>query len=226
MLRVPFLFFLLIAFHFSSVQAAEIKIPVQARFFAGMTNTDPKNVNETLEAQGLKKFQGITQVGFEVTAPVLNYLNLGARYTKRLADVEESSGSNGYSAKIDQDAIMLLARVPFVKTDIIRLDVFGGVGGTNTTMKVKTGSQDGEFTKRASGDWLASPYTAVGASAAIGYKQFFFYVEGGLETNKVDSFKTSGTTSSTINTLDLSGGYFMIGLMFDGIPGTAGKIGK
>ncbi len=223
MQRRSFLTVLLIILNFNSVQAAEIKIPVQARFFAGMTNADPKNVNETLEAQGLKKFQGITQLGFEATYPILNYLNVGVRYTKRLADVDETSGTNGYTAKIDQDSVLLVARVPFVKTDIVRLDAFAGFGGSNTTLKVKTATQDGDFTKRASGDWLATPYTAVGGSVAIGYKQFYFYVEGGMETNKVDGFKTSGITSSNINTLDLSGGYFTVGLMFDGLSGTVGK---
>ncbi|MNL54974.1 hypothetical protein D3C87_1783510 [compost metagenome] len=118
---------------------------------------------------------------------------------------------------------MFLARVPFYKTDIIKLDAFAGVGGSNTTMTVKTGSMDGEYTRKESGDWVATPIAAAGMSFAIGYKQFYFVVEGGIESNKVDSLKRSGTTSASIDTLDLSGSYFSVGLLFDGVPGTVGK---
>ncbi|HWU44913.1 MAG TPA: hypothetical protein VN132_15780 [Bdellovibrio sp.] len=222
MLRFQIFLVVLILQFANFAQAKEI--PVQARFFVGITSTDPKNVNDAIVADGLKKFDNVTQVGFEATYPIVQYLNVGVRYTKRLAESDPSSGgTTGYNAKIDQDAVLLLARGTFLKTDIVRLDAFAGFGGTNTSLKIKTATQDGELTRRASGDWFANPYTAFGGSLSIGYKQFYLVFEGGLESNKVDGFKTTGHVNSSINTLDLSGGYFTVGLMFDGLSGTIGK---
>lgn len=38
--------------------------------------------------------------------------------------------------------------------------------------------------------------------------------------NKVDQYETSGTVTGNIKETDLSGSYFTIGLMLDGIPGS------
>ncbi|MDG0817572.1 hypothetical protein [Bdellovibrio svalbardensis] len=209
-------------FAISSNIAYAKEIPVQGRLFAGSTSIDPKNVNETIEAQGLQKIDTAMQLGIEITYPLLKYLDVGLRYTKRNAEKDEqpSNASTDYSAKIEQDAMLLVARVPIVKSDFVRLDVFGGVGGSNTTFTLKSASQNGELTRKEAEGWFATPYTAVGASVAFGYKQFYVVFEGGVETNKVDGFKRSGTVSSSLDTVDLSGSYFTVGLMFDGVPGS------
>ena len=36
---------------------------------------------------------------------------------------------------------------------------------------------------------------------------------------KIDDFQKSGTVAGNINSVDLSGTYFMISLMFNGVPG-------
>lgn len=209
--------------HSSVVFAKDL--PVQVRLFAGMVAATPSNANETLEAQGLKKLENTSQLGLEITYPLFKYLDVGARYTKTLADSEENpaNASTDYNSKVDQDSVLLIARVPFLKSDIFRLDAFAGVGGSNTTFKIKTAAQSGELTSRASDGWFDSPYAAAGVSAAIGYKQFYLVFEGGYEMNKVSSFKRSGTISNGLDTLDLSGSYFTVGLMFDGVPGSVGK---
>ncbi|HEX7673747.1 MAG TPA: hypothetical protein VF412_06225 [Bdellovibrio sp.] len=204
---------------------AETTIPVQARLFIGTTNASPSNVNDTLSSQSLQKINGVTQAGLEITYPLLSHLDVGVRYTKRFATNEESPSnpSTDYYSKLDQDSVLLVARVPVIKNDFFRLDGFAGFGGSNTTLTIKTATQDGELTRKATDGWLATPYTAAGASMAFGFKHFFLVFEGGVESNKVDGFKQSGTVPSGISTLDLSGGYFTIGLMFDGVPGTIGK---
>lgn len=222
MLRYCYAIVALLLFGIHSNTAFAKDFPVQARFFTGITSVDPKNVNETIEAQGLKKIDGVTQLGFEATYPLMNYLNVGIRYTKRLVDKDEEPAdpSVEYNAKMEQDSVLLVARVPIMKSDIVRVDGFAGVGGTNTTLGLKTISQDGELTRRESGDWFASPYAAVGGSVAIGYKKVFLVIEGGYETNKVDGFKRSGTVSSNVDTLDLSGSYVTVGLLIDGLTGS------
>ena len=203
--------------------ASAKEFPAQARLFVGVTSVNPTNVNETTETQGLQKIDKSTQLGVEITYPVTSYLNLGIRYSKRIISLDEnpSNEATDYYVKADQDALLLLARTTFAKSDTFRADVFAGVGGTNSTLKIKTASQDGELTSSAGEGWANSPYAAAGISAAVGYKQFFLVFEGGYEYNKVSSFKRSGTASSAIDTMDLSGAYFTIGLMFDGITTTS-----
>lgn len=193
--------------------------PVQARFFAGSKSVDPQNANTTIQGQGLQTINSVTQLGFEATYPLLKYLNVGMRYTKIIASKDEqpSDPSTDFYSQIDQDAVLLLARVPFFKSEFVWMDAFAGVGGSNTTFKLKSATQDGELTRRASGDWFASPVTAAGLAIGIGYKQFAFVIEGGIETNKVDGFTRSGSISSSLDTLDLSGSYVSVGLSFDGL---------
>ena len=218
--RVYLLSFLSL-FTYSSLSLAR-DLPIQARLFAGMTGVSPGNANDGLEALGLKKMENVSKLGLEITYPLLSYLDVGARYTKILGDTEENPAnpSTDYSSKLDQDSVMLIARVPFMKSEIFRLDAFAGIGGTNTSFKITSASQNGELTSRGPDGWFGSPYAAAGVSAAIGYKQFYLVFEGGYESNKVSSFKRSGSVSNSIDTLDLSGSYFTVGLMFDGIPGS------
>lgn len=206
---------------YSQVVSAR-EIPVQARLTAGMITANPTNTNDSLQTQGLKKLENVTQLGLEITYPVTDYLSVGARYTKRLADSEENpaDANTDYSSKLDQDSVMLMARVPILKSNVFRMDAFAGIGGSNTTLKINSATQVGELTSKAADGWFDSPYAAAGVSAAVGYKQFYFVFEGGYESNKVSSFKRSGTVNSSIDELDLSGAYFTIGLMFDGIPGS------
>jgi hypothetical protein len=144
------------------------------------------------------------------------------RYTKRqgYSDEQPANSNTDYSANLDQSSMLLLARVPVIKAGSLRVDVFAGFGGSNTILTVKSATQDGELSRKSSAGWFASPYTAYGASVAVGYKQVYLFIEGGLETNKVDGFKRTGTVSSSLDNITLSGSYFAIGLMFDGVPGS------
>jgi hypothetical protein len=198
------------------------QFPAQARLFAGVLSAKPSEVNQEMALQGLKEFNSIPQYGVEITYPAAKYFDAGIRYQKRYLKNEEvnPTPNSGYNALLDQDTILLIARIPFLKTENVRLDVFGGVGGSNTTFKIKSATQDGELSRRESNDWLASLNTAVGGSVAIGAKNFYLVFEAGVESNKVDSFKRSGNINTNIQKVDLSGGYFTVGLMFDGITAT------
>ncbi len=119
---------------------------------------------------------------------------------------------------------MLVARVGFLKTPIFRADVFAGVGGSNTSLKINTATQVGELSKKESGDWFASPCFAYGVSAAAGYKNFYFFLEVGMQNNSVSGLKMDGTLSGNtalIDKIDLSGPYFAAGFLFDGLTGSS-----
>lgn len=194
---------------------------VQGRVFLGGTSVNPQNFNTALEAEGLKKLETVTNYGAEITFPTFRFLELGARYTRRQFTQEENpaNATTEYSAKGTQNSYLLLARIPFIRSSMFRFDVFGGAGGSNTDIKIKTASYDGELSKSAGSQWYATPYVATGASLGLGFRHVYVYFEGGYESNKVKDFKKTGTVNPAFSSLDLSGSYFLVGLMFDGIRG-------
>jgi len=195
-------------------------IPVQARLFAGTTKADPQDLNTELGVQGLKEVDSIAQYGVELSYPLLKFFDVGLRYSKRYVQRDEltSMPLTDYKAQIDQDSALLIARIPFLKTNFIRVDAFAGFGGSNTTLTMKTATQDGELSRKDTSGWFASHYASYGGSMAFGYKQIYLVVEGGLETNKVSGLKRTGTINSSVNEIDLSGSYVTVGLLFDGVP--------
>lgn len=210
-------------FIFEPVVGHSAEFPAQARLFIGSTSADPDNLNQEMTAQGLRKFSSIGKYGVEITYPVMKSLNVGINYSRRYLSQDEtdSNTTTNYEGVINQDAVLLLARAQLYKTSFMLADVFAGVGGTNTTFSMRSASQDGELTRRESGDWFASPVTAFGASVAFGFNNVYFFVEGGVESNKVDSFKRSGTINNNIQTINLSGNYVTVGILFDGIKATS-----
>lgn len=205
------------------VPAFAAQFPVQARFSLGVTSADPSNLNQEMNAQGIKEFKSIPKYGVEATYALAGMLDVGFRYEKRyFSNLEVNPTPNAdYQAALDQDAVLFIARIPFIKSSIFRMDIFGGVGGSNTTFKIKASTQDGEIARRESGDWFASMYSSYGASAGVGYKGVYFFVEGGMESNKVDTFKRTGNVNTNVQTIDLSGGYVSAGLIIDGMTATS-----
>ncbi|MCM2279600.1 MAG: hypothetical protein NDJ89_16115 [Oligoflexia bacterium] len=215
------LFTLFLAFS-APARADSKSFPAQGRLFIGNTMIHPDELNNEMTAQGLNTFNGLTGFGVEITYPALRFLDLGMRYTRHLAMEYESAGNSTlYYGAIGQNAILLLARVPFLRTSVFKFDVFGGVGGTNTSFELKTASVDGKLTKTGPAEWFAAPIWSYGASAGVGYKQFCFFVEGGFERNVVRKLESFGTMTGNVGTLDLSGRYVMLGLLFDGITASS-----
>lgn len=190
----------------------------QARLFLGSTQIDPKELNTELTTQGLKNVDLNNKFGVEITFPVMAYLNLGLRYSKHLISQDEASSnsSTDYKVEMNQDVMVAVARIPFYKTEYFVIDGVVGFGGSNTEYEIKTASQDGSLTKK--GSPFATPYGTAGISLGVGKGKYFFVVEGGLDSNKVNDFDRSGNINSNVNEIDLSGSYLTLGLMFNGIP--------
>jgi hypothetical protein len=207
----------LIASLFSSMSLAA-DFPVQGRVFIGGIKPNFGNVNQELRALGLEEIGLVPMLGAEVTYAVLPFLEVGLNYSKR-ANVRKTSSANAngtYQSELDQDVALAVVRVPFIKTGIVRLDVFAGVGGANTTLKIKSATQAGELSKRDGKEFFASIASRYGASAAVGFRGFYFFFEGGMESNKVDSPTRTGTAGANIQYLDFTGPYSLIGLHIDG----------
>lgn len=195
---------------------------VQGRLFLANNSIDRFNtLNTALESDGLNAIDKTDNLGVEITFPLFRFLEPGMRYTRRSATALESPDNpiTNYEAKLSQDTIMLMVRLPIIRSSFFRYDVFGGVGGSNTKLKLHTASGSGELSRAKSGDWVASPTYAIGSSIGIGFRHILLFLEGGHEKNTVDKLKSSGTVPAGINSIDLSGSYFMLGIMFDGIRG-------
>ena len=190
----------------------------QARLFLGSTSVEPKQLNTELTAQSLKNVDLNNQAGVEITFPVASALNVGLRYSKRLISQDEkpANSNTDYKIEMSQDIAAFVARVTLFKSEFIIVDGMIGVGGSNSLYKIKTASQDGELKKE--GSPFASAYSTAGISLGLGKDKYFFTLEAGIDSNKVEKFKRSGTMNTNVQNIDLSGGYFVIGFMFDGIP--------
>lgn len=205
-----------------NVSAAEF--PAQGRLFLGSSNPQISQLNASLQADGMSKFQSVGRYGLEITYPAKSFLYLGMRYhrTDQMAYENPESSITDYEARLTQDEILLLARVPLYKQGFLLVDIFVGVGGTNTSYKVRTATQNGELTKTAPSDWLASPAAAAGVSVGMGYNNIYGFIEAGYEYNKVSSLKRTGTVDNNVQEIDLSAAYITLGILFDGIKATSG----
>ena len=199
------------------------EFPVQARLFAGSLSAKISELNTEFSTLGLKELDdNLLQLGVEMTYPVAKFLDVGMRYSRRGGRVEENPNSTAteYFGDLTQESILLLARVPFFSTPILRLDVFAGIGGSNTEVELVTATVTGKLSKKEAKDYWATPYTSAGASASIGYDKFFFFIEAGVESNKVKSLKRTGNVSTNVNEIDMSGSYILAGLRFEGVSAT------
>jgi hypothetical protein len=209
------LFFAIYVLYFGTV-AFGAERSGQARLFLGSTQIKPTSLNTELTAQGIKAADLHNQAGVEITFPVVDNLNLGLRYSKRLISQDGLVPTTNYRAELNQDVAAFVARYGFFKTDFIRLDAVVGVGGSTTSYLIKSATQDGELNKK--GSPFASLYSTAGVSVSVGKGKFYFVIEGGIDSQKIDGFEKSGNINNNVSEIDLSGGYFNIGLMFDGIP--------
>jgi len=78
------------------------------------------------------------------------------------------------------------------------------------------------LTKKASDkDSFGSFVSSYGATLGIGYKWVYLIVEAGYEDNRISSLKRTGTASTAIRDINLSGNFVSVGLLFDGIKASS-----
>jgi hypothetical protein len=211
---------LLFIFCFSiSSHAVDIKIsPTQLRFFIGNQSTSPSQVNDVIVPAGLTKFSSIATYGIEATYAVIPRINLGVRGEGKWQKVKETASPsanplNPYYASIQQSAALAILRIDLVNTPIVKVDVFGAAGTAATNMDIRTAAGDGNYSRG-----MSSIISNAGASLGIGWSNIYFLIEGGNEWNKVGNLTKTGATSAAIDTIDLSGGFVTVGLIFNGLP--------
>jgi hypothetical protein len=207
--------FLMIFLLLAPASFAESSI-AKARFFGISSTINPTELNDELALQNIKDFKSLTKYGVDLTYQLNNRLDIGLRYERagqRSFEIVPTVGQN-YQATLIQEAIYGVARTTYLKTDIFRGDAFLGAGAANTNFKLQSATQDGRL--------MSSGYTSfaakAGASIGIGLIEVFLFFEGGYDYNKVESgLEREGVIGDKLGTFDLSGSYFAVGLLFDGI---------
>ena len=224
-------FVAIMAFFFSSIAFGATKGSGKGgsgptlRLIAGAASPSPAEVNKSFESQGLEKVSSSLLLGGELGF-AFDRVELGMRYlSNQVRRAEKPDVPNvEYVGSIKQDLLLAMVHVPVVKGDYARFDLFGGFGGVGSQLKVKSSSQKGELKRSL----LESAAWTGGASLSLGYKSFFISFEGGYLGNKSRDFSRSGTINQDIQTLEMSGGYAAVSLLFfgGGVGGVLDWIGK
>lgn len=211
-----------------SVSAQAGKEKLLGRFTVGQAQTDADDLDAVMTTHGIEDFKNLNKFGLELTYPVLGSLELGGRFEELSASRPATSGSTSTDGSIKQQTFQLIARLPFIETSIFRMDIFGGYGASNTIIKVYSPSQTGKFENTSVNRWHNSSLSSYGLSAALGYKGFYLFLEGGYQTNTVSDFEKSGNLSSNLPSLDISGPYASVGVLLDGtfMGGSGGGGGR
>jgi hypothetical protein len=190
----------------------------KARVFVGANSANPTELNDEMALQNIKEFKTITKFGTDITYALNSYLDVGFRYeriSQKNLEVTPTAGQD-YQANLNQDAVMGIARAGFLKTDVFRGDVFLGAGAASTKFTILNATQDGQLASCSYNSLVAQ----LGMTLGVGYKKAFLFVEGGYSLNKVASgLEREKTISSNVTTIDLSGSYVVVGILFDGITG-------
>lgn len=195
------------------------------RLLGGGASVKPADVNESFQSQQLQKVSASLLLGGEI-GYTFGKFGLGFRYlNNQVSRNEEPDIPNTvYTGSISQDIMMAMAHISLLKKDYVQFELFGGYGSASSRIKVKSSTQKGELNR----GMFNSAVSTAGASLALGYKNFFITFEGGYMGNKATNFSRSGTINDDIQTLDLSGTYAMVGLLFygSGIGGIIDGIGR
>lgn len=215
----PFLFLLV-----PYIAQADSKITLpQIYLFVQSSSIAPTEVNDYLSTNGIEKFTNLYGVGMEVSQPIFPRFNLGARVSMHYQSQNEkakpsANPTNPYYGTLQQVRGAGVARLGLVQSNLMRVDAVGGAGMTNGRLTTHLSGGDATIDDGYNNNKMSNFYSFYGASVAVGWKQFYFVTEAGYEMNKVGKLKCSTNATHSISTLDLSGGYVTIGLMWGSPP--------
>ncbi len=186
----------------------------QIKISYGQRSLNPKDANALVEADGIESFKKINYLGLEASRDLGSFVNLGLRMNLGMmrAKPTDSTVSGTYYASLSQVDFLIMLNFPFVKSEKFKAEIVSGIGASSSSLTIKTASQDGGFSATQS-----LPTAVIGAAMAVGHKYVFLRIEGGYEYSKPSSFVKTGTPTGTLETLDLSGPYIIVGILIDGL---------
>ena len=200
---------------FAQLSSAEEFI-AKGRVFIGANSANPSELNTEMANQNIKEFKTITEYGVDITYAFNSLLDVGLRYERiDQKNLEENkTAGQDYYGQITQDAILGVARHTLLKSDVLRGDIFVAGGVASTKFSIVNATQDGQLASSG----FTSLTAKAGGSIGVGFKKVFVFLEGGYDYNKISSgLSREKNINSNVGTLDLSGSYLAIGLLFDDI---------
>lgn len=188
----------------------------QLYFFYNQQAINPSDANAVLKSGGFDDLTKLATYGIQASRDVTPKFNIGLRGligTSRteIENTATSSASN-YTAYIIRTGLSVILSSPLVKTEKFKAEVLTGFGSGGVSLDLRNGTQDGKYESSSVG-----PTALVGAAVAFGHKYVFLRIEGGYEYVNATSLNKSGTLTSNLEKIDLSGGYFNVGLLIDGL---------
>lgn len=188
----------------------------ELRVFASETQfaNQSEELNTLLAADGIEKLDKVVGFGLEANADVTSWFKAGTKFKGIFA------GSNKNEAQlpateyiqIQQYSAGLIGRIGLINKQNFLLDVFAEAGLSNNTIEIKSSLGTAKWDKKS------HFYQRAGASLAAGGSGFKFYVEGGYENFKLDNLEHTGSFGQSTSSIDLSGPFVGVGLIFSGIP--------
>jgi hypothetical protein len=215
-IKIIVLFFII--FNSSLSQAVDLDFKwSELRVFIGGNNLakDPTELNNLGNADNVEDYKSFTGIGLEADAQLAKKFKVGTRIKGIWNSMYPPNAPNpptSYVA-ISQYSAGFLGRLTLIDTENVLVDVVAELGLANTKFDVKTTSSgNGMFTKDA------GFFQRLGATVGLGWPSVKFYIEAGQEWNKLDDIKFEGTITHNLTSLDLSGPYYVVGVIISGIP--------
>ena len=195
----------------STLMAAPKRPAFQVRTYYANAYIEPEQVNTDLDAKGIEDFSTLNLFGVEFNVQPVEKFRIGLDFSKRLKFTDENDQED--YAKIDQDVVSLVARFSIIDTKFFIFDIFAGYGKGQTNYTTYTGSPE-YITSSDGQSTYNTELSKYGSSLAFGYSKYFVYIEGGYENNYLDTIKKEGSFHASLKEIDLSGTYFMVGILF------------
>lgn len=174
----------------------------------------PTALNNLTAADNVPAVDTIHNLGIEIGA-AYKWFKFGTKFalTAQSATPPGATFPEPGLLTINQTTAGLVGRLPLADTPNVMFDLFAEWGGVNTTIDIRT-TTVGSGTLKKSGAF----YQRAGASVGFGSKDLKLYAEVGQEFNKLTGMELSGTLTTSVREVDLSGTYYSIGLIISGVP--------
>ena len=177
-------------------------------------STAPASLNALTAPDNTPALDTLPSIGIEVDGRY-KWIKFGVKfgYTNTSAEPANSPFPATAYLKVSQLTAGLVGRVPIIDQPSLIFDAFAELGAADTEFTVQTISSGKAVLKKDK-----NFYQRAGVSAGVGNPSIKLYVEAGQEWNKVDDLSASGTMTTTVTGVDLSGTFYAIGLIITDVP--------
>ena len=209
---------LLLSFWSVLAHAGNDKKVTSLRLLGGIQHFPFDEANAVINANGIASMNKSYFLGVELTRDVLGPLMFGFRFhqhygtEREIAEPQADPLDEAY-ASLNRKAYLGVARLSVMRTRVAVLEVFGGVGGSTSKLKVHTAAFDQSFERRE-----VNLTSITGVTFGVGFANIYIFGEVGQEWSKTDNLERTPGASTALTQFDTNGTWGSVGLLFNGIP--------